>query len=224
MADLAAAAGVSVRQLQRGSVRNSASGRWDTFVKSDWIVLTTTWSRSCQRHSHRDRISLRLRSLGRFAHQFHKAVQGRATQARLAATEERLRFDRDVHDLLGHSLSVIALKAELATRLAPNDPDGAAQSSAEVQPLAASALREMREVVHGYREVDLLRADWRCRPRPSSLAPFARSCTDDRRRGRRRTASPTKIPSANATPVMPMTAPTVTGLTESVRSGAVLAR
>ncbi|MFJ6956456.1 histidine kinase, partial [Micromonospora aurantiaca (nom. illeg.)] len=50
-----------------------------------------------------------------------EARQGQAAQARLAAAEERLRFARDVHDLLGHDLTVIALKAELAERLAPRD-------------------------------------------------------------------------------------------------------
>jgi len=84
-----------------------------------------------------------------------QAEQGRAAQSRLAAGEERLRFARDVHDLLGHHLSVIALKAELAERLAPTDPQRAAREAAEVRGLAASALAELREVVHGYRQVDL---------------------------------------------------------------------
>ncbi len=84
-----------------------------------------------------------------------QAQAGRAAQARLATTQERLRFARDVHDLLGHNLSVIALKAELAARLAPVDPERAAGEAAEVQRLAASALTEMREAVHGYRAVDL---------------------------------------------------------------------
>ncbi|GAA0799270.1 sensor histidine kinase [Spirilliplanes yamanashiensis] len=82
-----------------------------------------------------------------------QADRGRAAQARLAATEERLRFARDVHDLLGHSLSVIALKAELAARSA--DPAQARREAAEVRELAAAALAELREVVHGYRAVDL---------------------------------------------------------------------
>jgi two-component system sensor histidine kinase DesK len=84
-----------------------------------------------------------------------QADQGRAAQARLAASEERLRFARDVHDLLGHRLSVIALKAELAERLAPVDAARAGREAAEVRRLAASALAEVREVVHGYRQVDL---------------------------------------------------------------------
>ncbi|MFG1866488.1 sensor histidine kinase [Micromonospora arborensis] len=84
-----------------------------------------------------------------------EARQGQAAQARLAAAEERLRFARDVHDVLGHRLTVIALKAELAARLAPVDPDRAGREAAEVQRLAVSALSEVRETVHGYRAVDL---------------------------------------------------------------------
>jgi two-component system, NarL family, sensor histidine kinase DesK len=84
-----------------------------------------------------------------------QADQGLAAQARLAAAEERLRFARDVHDLLGHQLSIIALKAELAERLATTDGERAGREAAEVRRLAASALAELREVVHGYRRVDL---------------------------------------------------------------------
>ncbi|GAA2608699.1 hypothetical protein GCM10010411_48660 [Actinomadura fulvescens] len=84
-----------------------------------------------------------------------EAEAGRAAQARLAAAEERLRFARDVHDLLGHDLSVLALKAELAERLGPVSPERAAQEVAELRRLAASALDDLRRTVHGYREVDL---------------------------------------------------------------------
>jgi two-component system, NarL family, sensor histidine kinase DesK len=84
-----------------------------------------------------------------------QAERGRAAQAQLAAGEERLRFARDVHDLLGHSLSVIALKAELAQRLVSVDQNRAEQEAAAVRAIAATALTELREVVHGYRKVDL---------------------------------------------------------------------
>jgi two-component system, NarL family, sensor histidine kinase DesK len=84
-----------------------------------------------------------------------EARDGREAQARLAITEERLRFARDVHDLLGHHLSVIALKAELAQRLAAVDAERAGREAGEVRELAAAALTEMREAVHGYRAVDL---------------------------------------------------------------------
>jgi two-component system sensor histidine kinase DesK len=82
-----------------------------------------------------------------------QAEQGRAAESRLAAGEERLRFARDVHDLLGHRLSVIALKAEMAERT--DDQERARQEAAEVRVLAGTALAELREVVHGYRQVDL---------------------------------------------------------------------
>lgn len=84
-----------------------------------------------------------------------EAREGRLAQARLAATEERLRFARDVHDLLGHTLSVIALKTELASRLATADGERAGREAEEARTLAASALTELRQVVHGYRAVDL---------------------------------------------------------------------
>ncbi|QLQ36137.1 sensor histidine kinase [Micromonospora robiginosa] len=84
-----------------------------------------------------------------------EARQGQAAQVRLAAAEERLRFARDVHDLLGHDLTVIALKAELAERLAPVDGARAGREAAEARRLAASALTRVRAAVHGYRAVDL---------------------------------------------------------------------
>ena len=71
--------------------------------------------------------------------------------ARLAVAEERLRFARDLHDLLGHSLSLITLKSELAGRLLPAAPDKAA---AEIRA-ARQALSEVREAVAGYRQPTL---------------------------------------------------------------------
>ncbi|WBB69001.1 histidine kinase [Micromonospora sp. WMMD812] len=84
-----------------------------------------------------------------------EARAGQAAQARLATAEERLRFARDVHDVLGHSLTVIALKSELAARLVEVDAERAGREATEVQGLAISALAEVREAVHGYRAVDL---------------------------------------------------------------------
>src|SRR5579884_280223 len=66
----------------------------------------------------------------------------RAELARLAVAEERQRFARDLHDLLGHSLSVIALKAELAGRLLPERSDEAACEVAELEEVARGALSE----------------------------------------------------------------------------------
>ncbi|GAA1450094.1 sensor histidine kinase [Nocardiopsis tropica] len=83
------------------------------------------------------------------------AIRGQAARARLAVTEERLRFARDMHDLLGHSLSALAVKAELAGRLAERSPDRARTEMSEVQDLARAALQQVRGAVSGYREVDL---------------------------------------------------------------------
>jgi two-component system sensor histidine kinase DesK len=74
-----------------------------------------------------------------------------ADQARAAVAEERLRFARDLHDLLGHSLSVISLKTEVAGRLLATDPGRAGQEITEIQEITRRALREVREAVGGYR-------------------------------------------------------------------------
>jgi two-component system sensor histidine kinase DesK len=75
--------------------------------------------------------------------------------ARLAVTEERLRFARDLHDLLGHSLSVIALKSELARRVLGTDPDRASQEIGEIEQVSRDALVDVREAVGGYRRMTL---------------------------------------------------------------------
>jgi two-component system sensor histidine kinase DesK len=79
----------------------------------------------------------------------------RAELARLAVAQERQRFARDLHDLLGHSLSVIALKAELAGRLLPDRADDAAREVSELEMVARSALGEVRDAVSGYRQLTL---------------------------------------------------------------------
>src|SRR3954471_22878091 len=75
----------------------------------------------------------------------------RAELAELAVAEERLRFARDLHDLLGQSLSLIALKAQLAGRLLPDRPEEAARHIAELQTVSRDALTEVRDAVSGYR-------------------------------------------------------------------------
>jgi two-component system sensor histidine kinase DesK len=71
--------------------------------------------------------------------------------ARLAAGEERLRIARDLHDLLGHTLSLIVLKSELAGRLAEQGSAKAADEIRDVESVARGALQEVREAVSGYR-------------------------------------------------------------------------
>ncbi|MFH8608042.1 sensor histidine kinase [Streptomyces sp. NPDC018029] len=77
--------------------------------------------------------------------------QARATVAQLAANEERLRLARDLHDLLGHSLSLITLKSELAGRMLPDHPDQAARQVADIEQVSRQALVDVREAVSGYR-------------------------------------------------------------------------
>jgi two-component system, NarL family, sensor histidine kinase DesK len=81
--------------------------------------------------------------------------EARAELAELAVAEERLRFARDLHDLLGHDLSLIALKAELAGRLLPSRVDEASTEVSEIKGLTRDALARVREAVGGYRQPTL---------------------------------------------------------------------
>ncbi|HEY6469028.1 MAG TPA: sensor histidine kinase [Candidatus Dormibacteraeota bacterium] len=79
----------------------------------------------------------------------------RAEVARLAVSDERLRIARDVHDILGHSLSVIALKAQVARRLMTSDPNAAAEAMGDVETVARESLAEVRAMVTAYRQRSL---------------------------------------------------------------------
>jgi len=81
--------------------------------------------------------------------------RSRTAHARLAVAEERLRFARDLHDVLGRNLSLIAVTSELAAQLARRSEQEAAEHMLEVHRVAHESLREMREVVSGYRTADL---------------------------------------------------------------------
>lgn len=133
--------------------------------------------------------------------------------ARTAVSEERLRFARDLHDLLGHTLSVMVVKAQAARKLAPRDAELAASQAADIEEIGRDALRQVRLAVSGYRgrglaaEIDGARTALRdagitatvrqegtpCRrrPTPCSAGPYARasptsSGTAARRRARSR--------------------------------------
>jgi two-component system sensor histidine kinase DesK len=82
-------------------------------------------------------------------------AEARGQLARLAAENERNRIARDLHDLLGHSLTTITLKAGLAHRVAARDPERAAAEIAEVEELSRRALADVRAAVASYREVTL---------------------------------------------------------------------
>ncbi|HEU5475368.1 MAG TPA: histidine kinase [Actinophytocola sp.] len=81
--------------------------------------------------------------------------EARIALARAAVAEERLRFARDLHDLLGLSLSAIALKSELAHRLVSRDPDRARDQLGEVLAISRLALADVRSVASGHRELSL---------------------------------------------------------------------
>lgn len=74
---------------------------------------------------------------------------------RLAALAERERIGRDLHDLLGHTLSLVALKSELAGKLVERDPQAARRELAEVSRVAREALTQVRSAVTGIRAAGL---------------------------------------------------------------------
>jgi two-component system, NarL family, sensor histidine kinase DesK len=82
-------------------------------------------------------------------------ADARAELARLTAENERTRIARDLHDLLGHSLTTITVKAGLATQLAGVDVPRALEEIAEVESVARRALGDVRATVANYRQVTL---------------------------------------------------------------------
>jgi two-component system sensor histidine kinase DesK len=84
--------------------------------------------------------------------QLHSA---RGELARMAVADERLRFARDLHDLLGYSLAAITLKSELTHRLVLTQPAKAQEELSDVLDIARRALADVRSVASGYRELSL---------------------------------------------------------------------
>lgn len=84
-----------------------------------------------------------------------QVAQMRAENADLAIQDERNRFARDLHDILGHSLTVVTVKAELAGRLIDVDPVRAKAEIADLERLSRDALTDVRRAVSGYREITL---------------------------------------------------------------------
>jgi len=105
-------------------------------------------------------VSIALASLAVFG--FSRLIRANAELAAmreevatLAAERERMRIARDLHDLLGHSLTTVTVKAALAARLFEQDPVRARAEIAEVEVLARESLADVRAAVAGYREVRL---------------------------------------------------------------------
>jgi two-component system sensor histidine kinase DesK len=87
------------------------------------------------------------------ANAYRALFTARAEVARLASEAERNRVARDLHDLLGHSLTTISVKASLARRLATTGSPSALEEISDVERLARQALADVRAAVSGYREV-----------------------------------------------------------------------
>jgi len=79
----------------------------------------------------------------------------RNEMAKVAVAAERLRFARDLHDLLGYSLSAISLKSELTHRLVTKNPDRAEEELSQIIDISRQALTDVRSVASGYRELSL---------------------------------------------------------------------
>jgi two-component system sensor histidine kinase DesK len=113
-------------------------------------------------------LTVLLSGLGTYAfHQLFTVVAElnctRDELARLAVSEERDRFARDLHDLLGHTLSVIVVKAEAVRRLAPRDSGAAVSHAADIESIGREALADVRRAAAGYRGAGLDRELGRAR-------------------------------------------------------------
>lgn len=93
-------------------------------------------------------VNLHFARVGRANHALRLA---RDEIAHLATVAERERIARDLHDVLGHTLSLITLKSELAARLAERDPARAAREMRDVEQVSRKALQDVREAIRGYR-------------------------------------------------------------------------
>ena len=87
---------------------------------------------------------------------YRELMAAREEIARLAVSEERLRFSRDLHDLLGQSLAVLVLKSELVAKQVPADTDESArQELRDLARVARKSLNDVREAAAGYRRPSL---------------------------------------------------------------------
>ena len=137
-------------------------------------------------------------------------VRAHEVNANLAVENERTRFARDLHDILGHSLTVITVKAELAQRLMDVDPERARAEVADLERLSRDALADVRRAVEGYRDLTLpgelarartalaaaqIEADRAQQHRGGALRP-ARPLRLDHPRGRHQRDPPLRGPAA----------------------------
>ena len=122
-------------------------------IRAGWNAAATSWQHLVPFVL----IGIGMIAVSRLVVTVRQLQAARKEIARLAIAEERLRFARDLHDLLGHSLSQIALKSELARRLLPATPETekAAKEIRDIESAARKSLSEVREAVAGYRQPTL---------------------------------------------------------------------
>jgi two-component system, NarL family, sensor histidine kinase DesK len=121
-------------------------------LRSGWDALSSSWENAVAPFAI---VGFSMIIVSRLVLTVRELREAREEIACLAVAEERLRFARDLHDLLGHSLSSITLKSELAGRLLPAAPVKAAAEVHDIEGVARRALREVREAVAGYRQPTL---------------------------------------------------------------------
>jgi two-component system sensor histidine kinase DesK len=95
--------------------------------------------------------------ISRFMEVIRELRRTRQKLADAAVDAERLRFARDMHDLLGHTLSVMVVKAQVVRKLTTRDPQAAAAQAADIEAVGRRALTEVRQAVTGYRGQGLAR-------------------------------------------------------------------
>ncbi|MFF1571489.1 histidine kinase [Leifsonia sp. NPDC058292] len=110
----------------------------------NWYIALITFS-----------LGVMMFAFARQIESFRSLKRAQGEIARLAVIEERGRFSRDMHDVLGHSLTVVTVKSELARRLVAIDPARAEAEIADIERLSRSALADLRAAVAGYREMSL---------------------------------------------------------------------
>jgi len=93
--------------------------------------------------------------LSQMSHLVEEQQRTRSEMARMAVLKERLRFARDLHDLLGYSLSAVTLKSELTRRLIGKNQERAVTELEEIREISRQALADVRQLASGYREMSL---------------------------------------------------------------------
>ncbi|WP_329432214.1 sensor histidine kinase [Streptomyces anthocyanicus] len=144
---LAAGAALRGRRLGRWGWSLAVVAGAVAGVKDGWTGLNIAYGTFLS-----TMVTAAILSLSDAVRQLRAAREELATRA---VAEERLRFSRDLHDLLGHTLSVIVVKSEAARRLAPRDLDAALTQITDIESVGRQALTEVREAVTGYREGSL---------------------------------------------------------------------